>query len=295
MAGRREDVLAQLRADAFERDVAQRWLSGFLGRAEMLLCDFEDDVRQYAIDEAACIMEAMFAPSPSEDLSDGVEDEFAHEFAFSLTTPCGKETVQTPIEIKLYDRLAGKSSEDPDDVGLQIWGASIIFSRLLCADPARFGLSTKKQPGSATEAPRIIELGAGTGLMSLVLGAALPHLGLPNAQVISTDYHPQVLDNLQRNIRSNGLAVDTALLDWSCPTFDAPLDKPANVLIAADVVYGPEHAILLRDCAARFLAPRGVFWMLTTIREDGKFTGVKPPSRLPLRRTTALSMRKAVS
>ncbi len=33
-----------------------------------------------------------------------------------------------------------------------------------------------------------------------------------------------------------------------------PLDKPADMLIAADVVYAPEHAAWLRDCASRLLA-----------------------------------------
>ncbi|PKS08069.1 hypothetical protein jhhlp_006681 [Lomentospora prolificans] len=266
----KEETLTRLRADAFERDFAERWLSGFIGRADTLLCDFAEDARQYVIDQAACILEALFATSASDDqLDGGLDDDFVHEFSFHLALP-DREPTAEPINIKLRDRLAGRNNDDHEDVGLQVWGASIILSRLLCASPSAFDL-TEDYLGPS---PRIIELGAGTGLASLVLSSILPRLGFLYPRVISTDYHPQVLENLHSNVDLNGLATETALLDWANPAFEAPLDKPADMLIAADVVYGPEHASLLRNCASRFLAPHGVFWLLISVRENGKFNGI---------------------
>ncbi|RBQ65370.1 hypothetical protein VDGD_21718 [Verticillium dahliae] len=46
------------------------------------------------------------------------------------------------------------------------------------------------------------------------------------------------------------------------------------MLIAADVVYAPEHATWLRDCATALLSPSGVFWLFITVRQKGRFNGV---------------------
>jgi hypothetical protein len=46
------------------------------------------------------------------------------------------------------------------------------------------------------------------------------------------------------------------------------------MLFATDVVYAPEHARWLRDCATQLLSDNGVFWLLVTIRPNGKFAGI---------------------
>jgi len=265
----REETLKKLRADAFERGFAERWLTGFIGRADTLLRDGEEITSQFVVDQAACILESLFSMSMSEDpLEEDSDDSFIHEFNFDIVLP--KRTASGPLNIRLRDRLAGTNASDHDDVGLQIWGASIIFSDLICSSSLTLGLDRDRLGPS----PRIIELGAGTGLVSLVLSSALPRLGFVDPTVISTDYNPQVLENLRSNIEENGLPVETALLDWSSPVLDPPLNRPANMLVAADVVYGPEHATLLRDCAFRLLAPDGIFWLLASIRQNGRFNGI---------------------
>jgi len=270
-----EGSLAAIRADAFERTFAERWLTGFIARADELSCLDSDVTRQCALDQACYVLESFFAGPAGVDQANEEDESFTRHFSFVLTPPASNAG-QNSIEVRLNDRLAGSNSAvDYDDVGLQSWGASIVLSKLMCVSPARFGL-TQHVLGSS---PRIIELGAGTGLVSLVLGTLLPRLGLANSTVIATDYHPAVLANLQSNIAANfpphgRLPVEATLLDWSVPALGPLLDVPADMLIATDVVYAPKHAVWLRDCASRLLAPDGVFWLLISVRETGRFDGI---------------------
>lgn len=260
--------LTALRADVFERNFAERWLTSFIARGEELLCNVAEDVRESALELAYALLESFY--NTERDAQDGTEQEFSRlfNFEFSPSDPLKEKVV---IEVQLNDGLAGTDSNNPDDVGLQSWGASIIFSKLMCDSPSRFGLT---QAGGSS-AKRIIELGAGTGLVSLVLGNLLPHLGMETSTLIATDYHPAVLANLRSNIANNfphkPEPVQSAFLDWSSPGLDAQFTEPADVLIATDAVYGFEHAVWIRDCASRLLAPEGVFWLLLTVRRNGKF------------------------
>ncbi|KAK2038506.1 methyltransferase domain-containing protein [Colletotrichum somersetense] len=272
----RDHHIAALKVDAFERSFAERWLTGFIARAETLPCFESDEACQRALDQASCVLESFFTASKDDDEQDAQNQDYAREFTFDLVLP-GSHTLRTsvPITVRLNDRLAGTNSADPDDVGLQSWGASILFSNIMCASPARFGLAQPELGPS----PRVIELGAGTGLVSLILRGMLPHLGATSPTIVATDYHPAVLENLRTNVSLNypvsGVQhVQTAALDWSAPVLEVPLDIPADVIVATDVIYAPEHAVWLRDCAAYLLAPNGVFWLLVTVRRNGRFNGV---------------------
>lgn len=266
--------IAGLRADPFERHFAERWLSGFISRAATLpALASDDDACQAAVDQAAYVLESLVSGVLVDDelhQPEGADSDFAHEFSFDLPSDMQVTGGDKVVKVHLQDRVAGENGGDFDDVGLQLWGASVIFSELICASPSRFGLDKP----SLGPSPRVIDLGAGTGLVSLVLGALLPRLGISDPRIIATDYHPVVLELLAHNVTRGALPVETALLDWSSPPAEAPFDVPANVLIATDVVYGPEHAVLLRDCAARLLAPDGVFWLFIAIRVNGKFEGI---------------------
>lgn len=266
--------IAGLRADPFERALADRWLAGFIARAPTLHClAGDDELCERAVDQAAYILESILGGGEDGggqgQVTDDSGEDFVHELAFDLLES-GLDAEDRAVRVRLQDRIAGGNEGDHDDVGLQLWGSSVIFSELVCSSPSRFGLDVSNLGPS----PRIIELGAGTGLVSLLLGTVLPRLGVSNARIIATDYHPAVLENLRANIALGGLPVETSLLDWSSPTLPPALDSPAKLLLATDVVYGPEHAVLLRDCAARLLAPGGVFWMLNAVRKNGRFEDV---------------------
>ncbi|CAI6266550.1 unnamed protein product [Periconia digitata] len=258
-----EDALATLRADEFEKAFAIRWLTSLIGRAEELDIDDEEE-RSKIVDDAAFVLGSFSDHAAGDD----ADESLTRDFCFPVASGTLASKV---VEIQLND--APLSETDHTDVGLQSWGASIVFSALMCEDPARFGLT--KLPLDSN----IIELGAGTGLVSLALAKLLPVVSDSTCRIAATDYHPTVLQNLQKNIVTNfpGLEdsaypVNTMLLDWSEPP--ASLASTAHMIFAADVVYAPEHASWLRDCAAHLLLPGGIFWLIVTVRMVGKFEGI---------------------
>jgi hypothetical protein len=278
--------LPTLRADTFERAFVEKWLTSFIARVEEMECFDSEETRQRAVDQASDILESFYANVADEE--ECTEDaDFLREFVFSLSLPVLKSQEQhtIPIKVLVNDGLAGtKDSEDFDDVGLQTWGASVILSELMSANPSRFGLV---QPVLGPS-PKIVELGAGTGLLSLVLAGMLPHLGAPNASVLATDYHEAVLANLRRNVEANVSKLDNDItpqsiavraLDWSAPSTEPPFDSGVDVLVAADVIYGADHAVWLRDCATKILLPGGTFWLLMTVRHTGRLAGVRDTVR----------------
>jgi hypothetical protein len=253
-----EDGLRALRLDAFERSFAVRWLTSLLSRAEEL--PFEENVLSTIIDEASLIL-SYFSDTGCEK----GDDVLIRDFSF----PVSSSSVSAgTINIRLKD--APLSGTDHTDAGLQSWGAGIHFSGLLCVQPERFGLACLPSDAS------LVELGAGTGLISLTLAKLLPLLSCINPTLVATDYHSAVLDNLRANIdigspsmTADPIPVKVAVLDWSAPP--ASLKSSVHMLFAADVVYASEHAALLRDCAAHLLAADGLFWLVVTVRSSGKF------------------------
>lgn len=256
-----EDALTTLRTDVFERDFAVRWLTRLIMHVDELSIESEDS-RSQILDEAAFILSSF-----SDTSEDNEEDALTRDFSF----PTSLSSALEGIKVQLND--APLSGTDHTDVGLQSWGASIIMSGLMCASPERFGLKDLGRNST------IVELGAGTGLVSLTIAKLLPRLATTNPTVVATDYHPAVLENLRSNIVTNfpsddASLVQTMLLDWSVPKSEPPLDVPIPLLFAADVVYAKEHAIWLRDCAGRMLALDGSFWLMITVRKHGKFEGI---------------------
>jgi hypothetical protein len=251
-----EEVTKALRTDPFERTFATRWLTTLLARVEEM--GFDEDVTFSITDDAAFIL-SSFSDSTQD------EEEAALTRDFSFPTAYGGK-----VEVILND--APLSDTDHTDVGLQSWGASIVLSSMICADPERFGL----QRDVFGSQPNIIELGAGTGLVSLTLAKLLPEIGVKEASITATDYHSGVLDNCKTNVETNFPSeqphVDTQILDWSQPP--AELHLSADMLIASDVIYAPDHASWLRDCAAHLLKPDGIFWLMVTVRKTGKFEGI---------------------
>jgi hypothetical protein len=280
---RKDEEGFELRDDPYERTFAERWLTGFLGRAGELTCFESDESRQGAMDKASSVLASFFG----QDEEDAGDTSITRDYHFTLNLDSceiedhGESTDGQTITVPLTDGLAGRDNTDHTDVGLQSWGAAFIFTELMCATPTCLKL-TKDVLGPA---PRIIELGAGTGLVSIALGKILPRLSVPTPVIIATDFHPTVLANLQANITKNfptlgqvkdpkSLAIQAVPLDWETPDLSAPLDEQADVLVATDVIYDPEHAVWLRDCAGRMLKPDGVFWLMLTVRTTGKFEGI---------------------
>lgn len=122
--------------------------------------------------------------------------------------------------------------------------------------PGRKSILEKGSLGSSNLAPRILELGAGTGLVGI---AAAAHFSV---HVHLTDL-PAILPNLQANTSKNaglllgdsGGELSSGVLDWS----DLPLEDGQNslerteIILAADPLYSPLHPGWLVTAIERFL------------------------------------------
>ncbi|KAJ7896013.1 S-adenosyl-L-methionine-dependent methyltransferase [Mycena olivaceomarginata] len=260
------DFLDELRADPLERTFAIRWLTGLVGRIDTLSVDDpttdSDEARESLLDEATTLLAKFSHQEEDEDF------DITRSFSF----PSSGKTVH----IELND--APLSTSDHTSVGLQSWGSAIILAERLCADPASFNLLD-------TRPLRVLELGAGTGLLSIAVAKLLPL-----TTVVATDYHPDILANLAVNLRTNfyvpdqtGARVSAVELDWARPAPGAPFDAPFDVVLAADVVYHPDHARWIRGCVARMLRrpgadtasdPGGIFHLIVPVRTSGRHEGM---------------------
>lgn len=242
-----DDCLEALRADAFERSFAIKWLTGLIARADVWAGD--EDERLEAIDDASSILSAFT----------GTEEETEVAVTRSLTFPSlhGGST-----NVELND--APLSTHDHTSVGLQSWASSIVLAERMCANPAQFGLGASPS--------RILELGAGTGLLSIVAAKLSP-----SSDIVATDFHPDVLANCIANVHTNAegsAAVAVRKLDWQFPEYDDALATPFDIVLAADVIYHPEHARCIKRCVERTLRPGGVFWLMIPVRATGRHEGM---------------------
>ena len=97
----------------------------------------------------------------------------------------------------------------------ELWPSGLALARALA----------RRRLGGA----RVVELGCGLALPSLAAAAR-------GARVLATDWSPDAVALAARNAERNGLALETAVVDWATPE---PLvaDAPWDVVLAADVLY----------------------------------------------------------
>jgi predicted nicotinamide N-methyase len=100
-----------------------------------------------------------------------------------------------------------------------LWRSGVALARSLAADAPRLALA----------GARVVELGCGLALPSLVAARA-------GASVLATDGDPDALPLVERNAAENGVAVETACVDWAA--CDTLADRgPFDLVLAADVLY----------------------------------------------------------
>jgi predicted nicotinamide N-methyase len=246
----------------FERAFAIKWLIGFTARSDAwIISALEQEIEAYtsAVDEAVSLLALFTRPEPEQAIIRN----------FSFLTPGGQ-----PVEVELND--APLLGEDHTAVGLQSWASSILLAERICAYPGKFNLDVTSRGGGL----RVLELGAGTGLLSITVArmAANEQFRTPPPFIVATDFHPDVLANLQRNVDTNGDSNSILVreLDWSRPNLGSmPFDRPFDVILAADVVYEPSHASLIADCVTKLLVrPAGVLWMIVARRSGGRHEGL---------------------
>lgn len=267
-----------LRTDRFERSVAMKWLTGFITRGEEWIEEGttgEEQTERIRVTEDAASLLAVCSGTSSGPLMRTFDFPRSRQLEDNAD-----DQGQDPIIIHIRD--ASILSQDHTSVGLQTWGSSCILAQRMVESPAAYGL---QQRGDG-EKLNILELGAGTGVLSMVMAKLFTS---DEAQVIATDYHSAVLDNLRANVSGN---FDGALssasheppmvlsLDWRhlhCIASsgairdakpEAPFDTSFDIIIGADIIYEPEHALWIKSSVELLLKRdgRSFFYLIMPMR-----------------------------
>lgn len=267
-----------IRTDRFERSVAMKWLTGFITRGEEWIEEGmtgEEQNQRIRVTEDAASLLAVCSGTSSGPLMRTFEFPRSPQLAGA-----GADQDQDPIIVHIRD--ASILSQDHTSVGLQTWGSSCILAQRMLDSPAAFGL---QQRGNG-EKLNILELGAGTGVLSMVMAKLFTS---DEARIIATDYHPAVLDNLRANVSGNFEgALSSASheppavlpLDWrhlhciasSSAICDArperPFDMPFDIILGADIIYEPEHAVWIRSSVELLLKrdAQSFFYLIMPLR-----------------------------
>ncbi|THU78044.1 hypothetical protein K435DRAFT_769751 [Dendrothele bispora CBS 962.96] len=292
-----EEVMEVLRADPFERAFVIKWVTGFIARADIWA---EEARRVQAIDQASAILSMFIGDESTGEEDSAVTRSFSfpfHEPDSDGRRPLGGEPKK--VDVDLNDDPLDK--EDHTSVGLQSWASAIVMSEKMCADPRSFSLDLDSETSNTKSGKkRILELGAGTGLLSIVAAKIFalqpPSIMIPRhaqeqgkVKIIATDFHPNVLANCVRNVETNfpsststSSPVHVCKLDWEHPDYTSPVDEPFDLILAADVIYHPDHAKWIRSVVEKLLKQPsremgengGIFWMMMAVRQTGRHEGL---------------------
>lgn len=150
------------------------------------------------------------------------------------------------------------AAEIAGSIGGKLWDASLLMSSWVLENPSYF-----PRPGPGRRRPRILELGAGLGLVGLVVARALQAVA-----VTLSDYDTAVLLNLSKNIDLNfpsggDTPPETALIDFRdfgrgvfaphaasgerCEGVQRRMSSllgAFDMIVASDVIYSEYHAEL---------------------------------------------------
>jgi hypothetical protein len=122
-----------------------------------------------------------------------------------------------------------------------VWPAAKILADYLTSPATR--------PPYCGSAELIVEAGAGTGLVSLILGAAAEESSQSGAPawppVVATDCDRAALRNMKRNVQENGLGRRVSIQEWNwlVPTLP-PWSAQVDLIVASDIIYDNTTAYL---------------------------------------------------
>jgi len=157
------------------------------------------------------------------------------------------------------------------DVQLQIGEHSFVIRELACGGTgrdvfpsARVLLSLLESLRSSWEGVRVLELGAGTGVLSV----ALAKLG---ASVIATDNDAAVLKNLRQNLHRNNVShlVQAKRWDWAEGPPDGLRLEGVQMCLGSDLAFGSSFAPLCKALGTLKAANPAVEVLLVLQERDG--------------------------
>ncbi len=113
----------------------------------------------------------------------------------------------------------------------KLWEASFVLADYLA---------------SLEEKKKILELGAGLGLVSLV-AAAVGH------EVVATDYEELPLKLIQKSAEASGVSLKTQFLDWTAPD----LKEEFDLIVGAEIIFKKSFFSPLFELFKKGLSPKG--------------------------------------
>ena len=181
-------------------------------------------------------------------------------FKIPLTETPDSTSVDSTHSINIVLR---EPSLTADNLGHKTWAASYLLARRLShfrssiAGPIREDDLLWKSPKDKQPKLRVLELGAGTGLVGIAAAA------IWSAKVDLTDL-PEICGNLAHNCQENidmihahGGEACVRALDWrELPAAeDLSRDDKYDMVVASDPLYSPRHPELVASAIARYLRP----------------------------------------
>lgn len=126
--------------------------------------------------------------------------------------------------------------------------------------PAALGMAEYFWENTSFGEKRILELGAGLGLVGIVAAAK-------GAEVVQTDFIPEALQLAEENAKINHITkIERVLADWR----KFPLDERFDLIIGSDILYEPTLHPFLKEIFLTNLKPGGTVVLADPGRDDAK-------------------------
>ncbi|EDO16453.1 hypothetical protein Kpol_1066p17 [Vanderwaltozyma polyspora DSM 70294] len=205
----------------------------------------------------------MLQSNDTNNIDDQIIESILKESSLRVSENCGR-TAQPSMTrefkmdnldqtVKLYE-----PSLTADNLGWKTWGSSLILSQKM----VNF-LNNYKYSNQSDDKLRILELGAGTGLVGISWSCKWKEMmkltngnNLPNTEIILTDL-PEIVGNLQRNISINNLndIARASVLDWTNPKsfIQEYSNEKFDIILVADPIYSPKHPEWVTTMISTFL------------------------------------------
>jgi len=179
------------------------------------------------------------------------------------------ENAMVDKEVVLIHQVATRQSAQ-EDVGFVMWPSAVVLSRWLVSNPSIL-----------SKASRILEIGAGCGLVGLLAARVVQKQRCMQTRATSictndaipcdlllSDFNRTVLDNLERNIALNEVEdiCHTVGLDFYQQTgtsqngwkdMEGHAQAPVDVILAADMICQPSDALYAANTIHDALKPGG--------------------------------------
>ncbi len=136
----------------------------------------------------------------------------------------------------------------------ELWPSSVALAHLVC--------------GLDVEGARVLELGCGLGLPSLVAA-------LRGADVVASDWSADAIELLARNADANGARLRAVVAAWSDPA--ALASEEFDLVLAADVLYEERNVAALLRALGRLARCDGSALVVDPGRRHA--TGFAPAAR----------------